>query len=280
MIALEREVADRIERCVAAAHTGFVELLGQQNGNRLGAEVRTFSDRVVATRVVGQPEVQWLQHVSGLDPQSSRLLPGILRWYAEHDLAPRFELAPERDYEALAAELVAAGFAQTEFVDLLWAPASDVRADLDDLAGVQVVTVDPDSDDAVAFGWVLLGGHEVAEGAPPEHAAALGAMAGVDGRRCYLALINDAAVGAAILTIVDGIGYLTNAGTVRDARERGAQEALIARRIADAEAAGCDVLAGLAVPFLDSHRNLARAGLQVAYTKVSWTQLRPEPPPS
>jgi len=154
-----------------------------------------------------------------------------------------------------------------------------VRADLDDLAHVQVIHVEPGSGDADDFGRVLLAGHEV-EDASSEHHAALAAMAAVEGRSCYLAVIDAQPVGAAILTVHDGVGYLTNASTVPDARQRGAQQALIAHRVADAEAAGCDVLAGLANPFLSSHRNMERAGLRVAYTKVSWTRTRPEQPTS
>jgi hypothetical protein len=271
MAVLDRDTAARIERCVTAGHVGLVQLLGQQNDNRLGAEVRAFSDEVIGTRVAGEPDLQWLQHVTGVSPRSIALLPTIISWYAERGLAPRFEMAPDLPFAELALALAADGFAQTEFVDLLWAPASEVRADLDDLAHVEVIHVEPGSPDADEFARVLLGGHEV-EDASAEHHAALAAMAALDGRRCYLASIETASVGAAILTVLDGVGYLTNASTLPEARQLGAQQALIAHRIADADVAGCDVLAGLANPFGGSHRNMERAGLGIAYPKVSWTR--------
>ena len=49
------------------------------------------------------------------------------------------------------------------------------------------------------------------------------------------------------------------------------QAALIARRVADAVDAGCEIVGGLALPWSSSQRNMRRAGLTVAYTKVEWT---------
>ena len=271
MPVLTRDTAARIERCVAAGHIGLVDLLSQQNGNALGASVETFGDDVVATKVTVERDVQWLQHVVGFGRHALDQLDTILEWYAADAIDPRFELAPEQPFAEVATALHAAGFVQTEFIDALWAPAGSVRADLEPLGHVDVVHVELGSADADDFARVLLAGHEVEDSAP-EHHSALAAMAGVDGRGCYLALIDTVPVGAAVLTVLDGVGYLTNASTVPDHRGRGAQQALIAHRIADADAAGCDVLAGLAHPFQSSHRNMERAGLGVAYTKVSWTR--------
>jgi GNAT superfamily N-acetyltransferase len=266
------DTAARIERGVAHAHVQLVERLATESENRLGAAVRRFGGDVTATRVTTQPEVQWLQHVTGLTPHETSVIGGVLAWYAEHDLHPRFELAPAHDFAPLAAALAERGFHQTEFIDLLWAPVRAAGAGRDDLADVQVVRVEPGSSDAVDFARVLLAGHGADE-APPEHAAALASLADVDGRSCYLARVDNVSLGAAILTVLEGVGYLANASTVPDARGRGAQQALIARRIADAAAAGCDVMASLANPWTSSHRNIERAGLRVAYTKISWTRV-------
>ena len=72
------------------------------------------------------------------------------------------------------------------------------------------------------------------------------------------------------LTIGDGLGYLANAATLPAMRGRGCQTALLARRIADAAAAGCDTIASLAEFGSGSQRNLERAGLRVAYTQAVW----------
>ena len=68
----------------------------------------------------------------------------------------------------------------------------------------------------------------------------------------------------------DDLAYLANASTLPELRNRGVQTALIAARIADARAAGCDTVCAGAAFGSQSQRNLQRAGLQVAYTKAVW----------
>jgi hypothetical protein len=73
------------------------------------------------------------------------------------------------------------------------------------------------------------------------------------------------------VVVSDGIGYLANAATLPAGRQQGAQQALIHRRLRDAAASGCELFLTMATPGSVSHRNLERAGLGVAYTKVVWT---------
>ena len=93
---------------------------------------------------------------------------------------------------------------------------------------------------------------------------------GQPGWRLYLARVDGVAGASAALTIGDGLGYLANAATVPAMRGRGCQTALLARRIADAAAEGCDTIASLAEFGSGSQRNLERAGLRVAYTQAVW----------
>ena len=73
-----------------------------------------------------------------------------------------------------------------------------------------------------------------------------------------------------MLTLDDDVGYLANASTLPAFRRRGVQGALIAARIADARAAGCEAVCSQAEFGSASQRNLERAGLSVAYTKAVW----------
>lgn len=74
------------------------------------------------------------------------------------------------------------------------------------------------------------------------------------------------AVGA--LAVFEDLGYLTAAATMEGDRQRGAQSALIAARIAKARALGCTALAVETLTMLEhSLRNLERAGFRVAYEK-------------
>ena len=70
-------------------------------------------------------------------------------------------------------------------------------------------------------------------------------FASLIGRKCwktYLAFDGDDPVAAASLFVKDDCGWLSFAGTLPDYRGKGAQSALIARRIQDAAELGCKVL--------------------------------------
>jgi hypothetical protein len=75
-------------------------------------------------------------------------------------------------------------------------------------------------------------------------------------------------VAVAALCVFEDIGYLTGAGTAAGHRQRGAQQALIARRIDKAEEIGSATLVSETLTMLEhSHRNLQRAGFRDAYDK-------------
>jgi ribosomal protein S18 acetylase RimI-like enzyme len=259
----------RIEALSGGFHTRWLELLRDHPGNPCGVEICRFGDDVVATAASVHPDVAWMQHVTGLTPREATVVPKVAAWYHAKMIRPRFEIAPAPDFEPLAAALVDAGARQTSFIDVLWARA--VAPSDDPRASVSVRAVDPGGDDVQQFARVLLGGHEVPDDTFTEHWAAVALWAAEPGWRCYLAEIDGEAVGAGALVEVDGIGYLANAATLPAGRNRGAQQALIARRMRDAASSGCELFVTMANPGGASHRNLERAGLGVAYTKVTWT---------
>ena len=87
--------------------------------------------------------------------------------------------------------------------------------------------------------------------------------------RLYVGYVDGAPAGAAALTVREGVGWLANAGTIPEYRRRGVQTGLIRRRIRDAAAAGCALIAaGTSDP--TSRRNLERAGLREVYRKSVW----------
>ncbi|HSP32771.1 MAG TPA: hypothetical protein VLU46_00470, partial [Thermoanaerobaculia bacterium] len=59
------------------------------------------------------------------------------------------------------------------------------------------------------------------------------------------------------------------AGTRERFRNRGVQTALLQRRIADAVRAGCELGIVTTQPGSASHRNVARRGFALLYTKLS-----------
>jgi len=75
-------------------------------------------------------------------------------------------------------------------------------------------------------------------------------------------------VAIASLCAFEGLGYLMAAATAPGDRKRGAQQALIASRIARAARIGCSALASETLYMLEhSYRNLRRAGFDEVYEK-------------
>ena len=84
----------------------------------------------------------------------------------------------------------------------------------------------------------------------------------------YMAFDGARPVAIAALCIFEEIGYLMAAATTESDRKRGAQQALIARRIARAEQSGCSIQVSETLYMLEhSLRNLQRAGFEEAYEK-------------
>jgi hypothetical protein len=122
-------------------------------------------------------------------------------------------------------------------------------------------------------------------GFPPPFVPWLRALHGRQRWRLYLALDEETpvATGALYLSETDAglIGQLTFGSTLPEHRRRGAQSALVARRLEDARAAG----ARWVVSETDeerperpnpSTRNLVRLGLPVTYVRANWGPPKPE----
>jgi len=108
----------------------------------------------------------------------------------------------------------------------------------------------------------------------------LAAAVGRSGWGHYLALDADTPVAAAALHVQGKIGWMGFASTNASHRRRGAQSALIGRRIADARAQGCRWLSVETAEDLPerpapSLHNLRRFGFQVAYTRPNYLWASP-----
>jgi GNAT superfamily N-acetyltransferase len=113
----------------------------------------------------------------------------------------------------------------------------------------------------------------------------LRALGGRERWRLYLALDGETPVATGALFLSESevglVGQLTFAGTLPEYRGRGAQSALLARRVQDARAAGARWI----VSETDeerpdrpnpSTRNLIRLGFPVAYVRANWGPPKPE----
>jgi YbgC/YbaW family acyl-CoA thioester hydrolase len=77
-------------------------------------------------------------------------------------------------------------------------------------------------------------------------------------------------IATAALNVAGGVALLAGASTIPAARQRGAQLALLAARLAFAARLGCDLAMMGAAPGSASQRNAERHGFRIAYTRTKW----------
>lgn len=147
-------------------------------------------------------------------------------------------------------------------------PVPEVATDL------RVEQVGPEQ--AVRFAVTACGGL----GAPETMAPWLAAGVGRPGWRHYLAYDGDRPVGTGALYLRDGVGWLGIGSTLPAARRRGAQSAIMARRIDDAVALGCTIIETetreeTADHSNPSYRNMVRTGFRLAYARPNYIRKDP-----
>jgi hypothetical protein len=126
------------------------------------------------------------------------------------------------------------------------------------------------------FGATIVGGF----GFPEMVGLWLAALVGRPGWRIYVAFDHDFPVACGALYIDQGWAWLGCDTTLEEFRGRGAQTALIHRRVADAAAAGADTVTaetGQPAPGLEysnhSYRNYQKAGFIKAYTRPNYRRV-------
>jgi len=120
--------------------------------------------------------------------------------------------------------------------------------------------------DTTLFGEIAARGN----GLPPEFAPGLNSTIGRRGWRHYFVFDGDRPVAAAALYVEGDIAWAGFGGTLPDDRRRGAQSALLARRISDAHEAGatwitCWTTAESPERPNQSLRNMKRLGFELTY---------------
>lgn len=99
-------------------------------------------------------------------------------------------------------------------------------------------------------------------------AAAMRDFVSAAGVARYSAWRDGELAGGASVRISDGVAQLTGAATAFTHRRNGVQTALLAVRLADAAAAGCDVAVVTTQPGSKSQQNVQRQGFDLLYTRA------------
>ncbi len=265
------ELADRLERSEAEYMASDMEALRTDDDNPLGVDVARFGD-ATALAMTGLDYWEFNRTI-GLRDHGPAEIDSVLGWYRERRVEGRFDIAPMLCSDQVRLTLAERGFYQSGFHTVLYGePEPGWPAPGD---GVEVQEVGASYMSLFADLYMLyLDDPRIAPDLLRRARANVEARHPLPGWRLYVASVEGAPAAFGALFVSGGVGSLAGAATAPRFRGRGCQSALIRRRIADAAAEGCDLIAAQASPGSSSQRNMERAGLRVAYTKAVWSRQR------
>ena len=254
------ELVRRVERAIDAFGVAWLESRASGR-NPAGILLERFGD-VVAAATPSRPDLDFMNRIHGLAFADPTLLVDVLSFYGLLGLRPWIEVPPGA--EEMAAHLADAGARPVGSLAVLFGTAharpSPPNVDVRRIGRA----------DARRFADLLLAGHGVSPDARAVDAPGIAAAGSRDDIAFYVAAVDGREAAAGVLALHDRVGYLANASTLSEFRRRGCQTALVARRIADSAALGCDLVASLTSFGSASQRTLERAGLRIAYIRTVW----------
>ena len=265
------ELAGRIERAEAglisvlarAAHArtgggdGFVEPIG--GGVASFADADSPYNKVAGVGFAGVPdEAEW-EKVESAFAERDAATQVELAHLADPEIAP---LLSDRGYRLEGFENVL-GYDLRDMPEPVLPPGIEVRrsgaGEFEAWLDVVVEgSLHPDTD---GVPWHDEFPREILENAERDSAAA--------GLVRYVALRDGVVAGGAEFRLDGGIAQFAGAATAPEHRRRGVQTALLAARLVDAAAAGCEVAVITTQPGSKSQQNSQRRGFDLLYTRAT-----------
>ncbi|MGH7682044.1 MAG: GNAT family N-acetyltransferase [Candidatus Eiseniibacteriota bacterium] len=188
-------------------------------------------------------------------------------FYAEHEIPGfRISLCPAAEPAGVDATLVAAGFGvYTHWIKWVrdGSPAKTAATEL------RVERAGPDEAESIDELLFAAFGHR------PYSVPCVAALVGRRYWHHYVIRDGGSLIASGSMYAREGFAWLGAAATLASHRGRGAQAALIARRIDDARALGCHTFTTETEPDQPegpnaSSRNMERAGFRIVYRRPSW----------
>jgi GNAT superfamily N-acetyltransferase len=257
------ELSRRLERTEGRANAAFVDARARLHPDD-GATWMEVAGAYAMFDGVGSPLTQTFG-LGLFEEVGDAEMERIEAFFAERGAEVHHEVSPIAD-PALLGLLVARGYHPFELSSVLFRPTAGgagARAE------VAVRQTGPDEADlwarTAAEGWRSVSPDIV------DFMLQLGQIsANAEGTACFVAELDGRPVGAATLTLGDGVALLAGASTLPEARRRGAQLALLQARLRFAEERGCPLAMMAALPGSASQRNAERQGFRIAYTRTKW----------
>jgi hypothetical protein len=223
----------------------------------LGLDAKTVNGiHCFLARSIPDPYYTFADGVGVLEPATEALLDEIIRTFDPAGVPYCVPLAPGAQPAQLPFWLHARGFTPAFSVAVFVRDSSEPNPIRND---IRVERIGPTEAGTFARINAEAFGHNPSS-------AWYATMIGQANFHAYIAYDGGAPVGTGLLAVAGQMGWLAGGATLIDARGRGVQAALIARRVRDAITFGCDwMTVETREPPDPSYRNVERAGFQLAY---------------
>jgi hypothetical protein len=199
-------------------------------------------------------------------PPAGDQLTATLNAFDEKAAKPLIDVNPGAIDTGTARILSSRGFAQTDFHPLFvrqfaeWKPAPPKLK-------TRIVST---TDDLKAFQELYVQGWDISAGFAGTMKSYIEKWASYPGWYLFLASDGEMPISTAVLFVKNRTSYLADATTPAPLRGRGARMSLLAARIEQAKALGCEVLFSRADFGSVSHKNMEKIGIPMSYTRSVW----------
>jgi hypothetical protein len=202
-------------------------------------------------------------------PASAGQLDELERFFRDREASVFHEISPLAD-AAHTSLLAGRGYQPFEFTSVVYRPIAR-DAGIEGNPAISVRIAGPEEQDM----WSVTAADGWAEN--PELREFILGIARVHGAcadtRLFLAEHDGRPIAAGALCLRGRVALLAGAATIPEGRGRGAQNSLLAARLAYAVEQGCDIAMMGALPGSGSQRNAERHGFRIAYTRTKWRLL-------
>lgn len=251
------EVDYMLDRMLAIQH---------REGNPEGIELKRFGN-VLCLYSQTMPWAAF-NTVKGMTQADLKYMDAILEFYRERERKVQFEIVPSLvDAEFLRC-LSERGFFQSGFHTSTYMEPCEFSGSPSEEIHIQGVN------EAQFDIYAMI--HCRGTGLPDEGIQPVAANNRVlyqrPGWRFFMAYVNDKPAATAVMYSKDGIASLTFAATLPHFRGRGLHQLLLQRRIHEARRNACRLVVGQCSFLSQSHRNMERIGMQLGYTRTTWTE--------
>lgn len=263
------KLTQRLEQTEGRCWWVVYEEMSRDPQNPWGLDVRRFGDAWVYSCTLF-PRPGFANKVIGAGAGDIGEIEQALALFRQRGVKGSVEIAPGDDEPALYEYLREQGLFAKVFCSVLYGEPTTKIPSLP--PGVKIRLAETQADMALVA-RIHREGMGISEPVAPFFAEMAFAAHRLPGFRHYIAEVEGQPAAQAWLFVAEGVGSMVAGATLPAFRGRGLQTALLYRRIADAAAAGCDLVCSQTDPVSISQNNIERVGMHLAYTKLEFHPL-------